>query len=202
MQIRKILAAALAVALVAALSVCGTLAYLTHQTEEVKNTFTVGSIFPPEGGITLLESEPIKQDDGSYILGDTKVQAADYEDVIPGSDLPKDPTVTVEDLTANAYVFVKIVDNTTEALTYTVDPVWTKLNVTVAEGESIYAAPMLTGSTEGADWSSSILAGDTVSVAADAEGDLGTLSFLAYICQAQGFADAAAAWNACFGNAA
>lgn len=201
MQIKKIMAAALAVAMVAALSICGTLAYLTHETEEVKNTFTVGSIFPPEGGITLQESEPIKQDDGSYILGETKVQSANYEDVIPGSDLPKDPTVSVKDLTANAYVFVKIVDNTTEALTYTVDSVWTKLDVTTAQGESVYAAPMLTGSTEGTQWSKGILADDIVSVAADAEGDLGSLSFFGYICQAQGFVDAAAAWNACFGNA-
>lgn len=204
MNIKKFLTAAAAVCLVAALSVCGTLAYLTHETEAVQNTFSVGSIFvppdvDPDAGITLYENEPVKQDDGSYVLDmDVEVQAADYESIIPDSTLPKNPTIDVEGLAADAYVFVKIVDATDDTLTYAVDSNWTKLDVTTDEGESVYAAPMLTGSTEGSDWSSSVLADDQVVISADAEEDLGTLCFYGYICQAQGFADATEAWNACF----
>lgn len=201
---KKFLLSVLAIALVCAISVCGTLAYLTDTTDEVRNTFTVGDIFNPDdedSGISLYEHKPIKGNDGAYTLDpDTTVTSADYDSVLPGDTLPKDPTVEVTELYADAYVFVEVVDETQDTLTFTIDSAWTDLNVKGAHGGKIYAADKVSGSTEGSTWSSSVLSDDTVSISESAQpgSDLGSLSFYGYICQAQGFDTAAAAWSACF----
>lgn len=92
---RKVIAMVLVLALTVAMSVAGTIAYLTD-TDDAKNTFTVGDV-----EITLLESEVEKgeNEDGffSYVDADgeerTK-QENTYEDLVPGSTICKDPTVT------------------------------------------------------------------------------------------------------------
>ena len=69
---KKILALVLALTLLVAGVVGGTLAWLTDRTAEVKNTFTVGDI-----NIGLTET------------------TADYK-MVPGNTIAKDPTVTVK----------------------------------------------------------------------------------------------------------
>ena len=88
MKKKTILVAAIAVMLVAALVVGGTLAYFTDKTETVKNTFTVGNV-----GIDLTETE-----------WDAK---ADHT-LVPGKFYDKNPTITVDAKSQDAYVFLKL----------------------------------------------------------------------------------------------
>lgn len=84
-----------AVLLVAA-SVLGTLAYLTDKAT-VTNTFTVGSV-----GLKLDEADV--KTDGSYeSTHDSRVQENEYH-LLPGHTYYKDPTVTVDAKSEDAYV--------------------------------------------------------------------------------------------------
>lgn len=88
MKKKTILVAAIAVMLVAALVVGGTLAYFTDKTEAKQNTFTVGSV-----GIDLTED---------------KWNAADDHTLVPGKFYDKNPTITVDADSQDAYVFLKL----------------------------------------------------------------------------------------------
>ena len=83
---KKTLTMVLAFALVFALGVGGTLAWLTATTPEVKNTFTVGDI-----NITL-----------------TETTGAEY-DFVPGDEVAKNPVVTVKADSEKCYLFIKVV---------------------------------------------------------------------------------------------
>ena len=87
---KKILAFLVALTLLVGCVIGGTLAWLTATTDPVVNTFTVGDI-----NIDLTET-------------DTVNNAKNY-DYIPGDILAKDPVVTVEKNSENAYVFLKVV---------------------------------------------------------------------------------------------
>ena len=99
----KLIAAA---ALVLALGVVtgATIAYLTDQTDEVKNTFTVGNI-----NIDLTET------------------TTDYK-MVPGTEIEKDPKVTVLPNSEASWLFVKIEKsaNLDEFIAYDVDADWTE----------------------------------------------------------------------------
>ena len=80
-------------------TVMATLAFLTSQTEVVKNTFTVGNI-----EITLDEAKVT-----AYGVkdGDSRVKANAYK-LVPGQTYDKDPTVHVAANNEKCYVFVKV----------------------------------------------------------------------------------------------
>ena len=87
---KKTISLVLAFALVIALSVAGTVAYLQDK-ETVTNTFKVGNV-----NITLDEA-PVKLVDGEYVVAEgNRVTENKYETLVPGQLLPKDPTVTNE----------------------------------------------------------------------------------------------------------
>lgn len=76
-------------------SVLGTLAYLTD-TEQAVNTFTVGNV-----AIKLLETDTDNSDsDGD---GDGYDLKNEYK-LVPGGEYTKDPTITVEEGSEDAYV--------------------------------------------------------------------------------------------------
>lgn len=82
---KKITAIALVVCLVAVAIVGGSLAYFTDE-EKATNTFTVGNV-----DITLTEPH---WNEG-------------YATLIPGREIPKDPTITVAEGSQPAYTFLK-----------------------------------------------------------------------------------------------
>ena len=86
MKARKILVSLAALALVAAISIGGTIAYLTS-TDKVVNTFTVGNV-----AIKLDEAKA--NTDGTLVEGAARVKANDYK-LLPGHTYNKDPMVTV-----------------------------------------------------------------------------------------------------------
>lgn len=92
----KALLLSMCAVLLAAVSFFGTLAYLTDK-DTVTNTFTVGSV-----GLKLDEAEV--NPDGTYKTDhDKRVQQNAYH-LLPGHTYCKDPTVTVEAGSEDAYV--------------------------------------------------------------------------------------------------
>jgi len=93
MKAKKIISLALCAVMLVALSVAGTLAYLTDS-EAVTNTFTVGKVY-----ISLHETNlsPSASDDANTEEGNS------YH-LLPGMTYTKDPTVTVLDESEECYV--------------------------------------------------------------------------------------------------
>lgn len=170
---KKTLALVLALTLLVAGVVGGTLAWLTDQTAEVKNTFTVGDI-----NIGLTET------------------TADYK-MIPGNTIAKDPTVTVKANSEACWLFVKVTksENLDTFITYAIAEGWTALPG--VDGVYYREVP-----ASAADQTFSVLADDAVTVKSDvtrtmletAKTDAPTLTFKAYAIQRDHFATADAAW--------
>lgn len=170
---KKTLALVLALTLLVAGVVGGTLAWLTDQTAEVKNTFTVGDI-----NIGLTET------------------TADYK-MVPGNTIAKDPTVTVKANSEACWLFVKVTESADlkDFITYAIAEGWTALPG--VDGVYYREVP-----ASAADQTFSVLAGDAVTVKSDvtrtmletAKTDAPTLTFKAYAIQKDHFATADAAW--------
>lgn len=96
---KKTLTIAIALVLVVALAVGATWAYLTAQSGPVVNTFTVGNILDKDAEFKLYEHVANKQDDGTYTLGSEIAPDGNAYTVMPGVNLPKDPTVEVTKMT-------------------------------------------------------------------------------------------------------
>ena len=157
MKLRKALFVVLAVVLICAISITGTLAYLQASTQTaVVNTFVAaggGSLFntdettgQPKGGVVLNESKAVlNTTTGIYTLDTTaKVYENSYT-VLPGTVVPKDPAITVtEKNSVPAYLFVEVVDSTNGAIGWVIDDAWTATNVTGPHGGKVYhlAAPI------------------------------------------------------------
>ncbi len=186
---KALLLALCVVALVAA-SVFGTLAYLTD-TEEVKNTFTVGNV-----AITM--DEALVDGNGKEITGDgAKRVATNTYKLLPGHDYDKDPTIHVAATSEDCWLFVKVVDEiaaiqdtTTVAAQMTANG-WTKIESTDVYGRAttnkagdnvkVFESFKIKGEVENNTLAT--YAGKTIVVTA-------------YAIQADGFDSAAAAWTA------
>lgn len=193
---KKKLLIALAIVLVVAMSVTGTLAYLTANTGAVTNTFTVGKVFDEEDNEThknfeLLE-HGITGKPGEYTLTAEEVSGNEYT-VMPGVNIPKDPFVRVNSpVGVDVYLFVEVVDGTGEQLTVTVDSAkWTKLaGVTGTHGGGVYtlaSGRLAAGSTLDATY---ILANNEIAVANATIVNPGQVTFYGYLIQAAGFTSA------------
>ncbi len=108
---KKVLALVMSAAVVTSIAAAGTLAYLTSQDTAV-NTFTVGKV-----AITLDEAKV--GPDGKKLEGEERVKENTYENILPGAELDKDPTVTVEGGSADCYVYVAVRNYLTDPLVKT-----------------------------------------------------------------------------------
>lgn len=119
----KLIALAMTLALVLGCGIGGTVAWLSMKTESVTNTFTAGNI-----DITLTETWNADSDDEGTELDHWE------NAMVPGTDVKKDPVVTVKGGSEDCWLFVKVdescnvekVDGTgnyylTDFITYTVD---------------------------------------------------------------------------------
>lgn len=120
----KLVVAMLAVTLLIGCAIGGTVAWLTDKTDAVVNTFTYGDI-----NIDLWEHA---YDATTNALGTSKVTKVENYKIIPGVDLPKDPTVTVKANSEACWLFVKVEKSgtfVTDKVTYSIDDtVWTQLD--------------------------------------------------------------------------
>lgn len=118
----KLVVAMLAVTLLIGCAIGGTVAWLTAKTDAVVNTFTYGDI-----NIDLWEHA---YDATTNALGNSKVTEAENYKIIPGVDLPKDPTVTVKAGSEACWLFVKVEKAGTFVdgkVTYSIADGWTAL---------------------------------------------------------------------------
>lgn len=204
---KKTLTIAIALVLVVALAVGATWAYLTSTTDTITNTFVAGKLFDQGGGIKLQERVVTRNEDGTYVIAaDAAWQDTGINYVVqPGVDLPKQPAVKVNDLTAKAYLFVGVKgDKITGKFDWNVDTaIWSPLmngdTQVTKDGYTIWVLK-----TDAANDSYDILANDKVTVGKDLDPDTLTaannITFQAYICQAAGFDTPLAAFTDCFGK--
>ncbi len=173
---KKMTTTALAVALAVLLLIGGgTFAYLQSTTGDVTNNFKTNKVM-----VELSETG-----DGQY-------------DIIPGTEQPKDPKVTVNN-TVDAYVFVEVTDTTQGLVEYSIADGWAPLD----GFEGVYYREVAK-STDPQVFS--VLKDDKVSYSTalensnmlDAEGNLKEgieLTFKAHAIQKAGFADEVAAYK-------
>ena len=202
----KIMLLALCMVALIAVSVLGTMAYLTS-TDTVTNTFTVGKV-----AITLDEAKV--NDAGVAVTPAERVKANSYK-LMPGHSYTKDPTVHVTDGSENCYIFVKVengisafeaaneegTDGYKTIATQITTNGWTKLagvdNVyyrSYTNGENAQKSFTVFSNFKIADNANNAEATKTSWNAVTAENTKITVT--AYAIQADGFADAAAAWAA------
>lgn len=194
-------------ALLVAASVIGTMAYLTSQ-DTVVNTFTVGNV-----AIKLDEAKA--NPDGTLVAGADRVKANTYK-LIPGHTYNKDPMVTVLKGSESSYIKLLVTVTKSSEL----DAIGVDLLTTFKGYDSINW--IYKGNTEDTTantrtyefwYKETVAAPDADDVALDALFDkivvpgtitneqLATIEGMtitvnAYAIQADGFADAAAAWKA------
>lgn len=211
MSKKKTLLTILAVVLVCCIAVTGTLALLFARTSDpVINTFTAaggGELFT--GEFTLKEHIAAKQTDGSYDLTEATTNdtiTGNKYDVLPSTNLPKDPYITITEKTnAPAYLYVEVVGGLTAGMSYDMADCWTKLdNVTGTNGGAVYVynsgTPIDNNSTGLSKIS--IIKNDVINVTDNpglAKDQTVSLSFYAYLAQAS-VGTPAEAYTACFGT--
>ena len=177
---KKKLMTVLALVLVIAMSVAGTIAFLTDTTDPITNTFTVGKV-----DITLTETFNTDTD------GDQKNDAWKAQ-LIPGTTYAKDPVVTVTADSEDCWLFVKF-EEKNDAATYldytsnlTAANGWTQGDDTdipsnvwyraVAKDAAVKSFHLLDGDTVTID--STAVTNDNMNTAANAQ-----LVYTAYACQ-------------------
>lgn len=214
---KKTLTIAIALVLVVALAVGATYAYLTATTGPVTNTFTAGKAVA-QGDLKLYEHLAKQNTDGTYSLDKTAdtVTSNTYT-VMPGVNLPKDPTVEVTAANGPYYLFVEVTKGAKvdgDTLKYTVDSSkWFRLTsikdrevyVYAVDGaeatilnDKLNATPVLEA-ISATDPNTIQVSTDNAKVAALTK-DNSALTFQAYACQAAGFQSATEAFNQCFGT--
>ena len=198
-----------AVALVAT-SVFGTLAYL-QDADKVVNTFTVGNVD------IKLDEAPVDEITGAIVAGD-RVQANKYH-LLPGHKYNKDPMVTVLKGSESSYIKMTVTFSLAKELDAIFDPAGA--DMTSIFGGYDAANWIAKGNTEDTVantrtyefWYKETVAAPTADVALDAlfetitvPGSINndqlktiagmTITVNAYAIQADGFANADAAWAA------
>ena len=191
-------------------TVFGTMAYLTS-TDEVNNTFTVGNV-----KITLDEAKV--DTNGSPVEGAARVKVNSYK-LMPGHTYTKDPTVTVVEGSEESYVRMKVTFNNANELDTIFAP--DGANLTSIFNGYNSANWIAKGNTEDATantrtyefWYKEAVGAPTADVALDALFDSITvpgtitkdqlaklvdfkITVVAEAIQADGFANADAAWKA------
>ena len=179
----KALLLALCAVLLVAVSVLGTMAYLTSKTQVITNTFTVGDI-----NIELTETKPESK------------QAK----IIPGVDIEKDPKVTVKKDSEACWLFVKVEQTGTfvkDKVTYSVmtgPDDWTKGDGTNIPADVYYRAVDAVKN----DTDFAVLKDNKIYVSEElSKSDIQSittqpkLTFTAYAVQKEGIDTAAAAWE-------
>lgn len=210
MSKKKTLLTIMAVVLVICIAVMGTLAFLTKESAAVKNTFIAQGGGDIAKAVTLKEHEAVKGDKGGYTLNDNKVVDSNKYSVLPKTNLPKDPFITIIEKTeVPGYLYVEVVDGLANTgLSYAMADCWAKLDgVTGKNGGAVYVycdetknPIIVTNETQGLDKifilkNNEIVVNDTVGIAKD---QTVNIDFYGYLAQANAGVDAADTFSKCF----
>lgn len=108
----KVLLLSLCAVLLVVATALGTMAYLTDQ-ETVTNTFTVGSVSLGDGELESGLDEAKVDEYGVPVEDADRVTENTYK-LIPGHTYVKDPTVHINYVSEDSYIFVKIENGITD----------------------------------------------------------------------------------------
>ncbi|MBO5258960.1 MAG: hypothetical protein J6B26_01100 [Agathobacter sp.] len=191
MKNKKLVTTLGAVALLGAIGVGSTLAYLTDTTGTVTNTFTVGNVTfddDNEVGSGLRESDVIRDKDGNYVDNDGDntwtVITNDYTSLVAGETVYKDPTVVMGSDSEVAWVFAQIT-NTNDAafanIAWSED--WVKVDSLSTDAAVVYAKKTTIAASE----SSTIFTSVTLSKDITGETVIPQIEVKAFAIQAAGF---------------
>lgn len=195
---KKQIIAAAAAAMICVGAIGGTFAYLTSQTETVKNTFTVGNnvAFAEDGGLDEAKVDEL----GEVETGAPRVTANQYK-LLPGHEYTKDPTVHIKAGSEPCYVFVHVengisdIEDEENTIAEQIAANWTE--VTGKPGYYYWKKGIVTPGTDNTDLA--VFSKFNVKDDADYEtlkkvAEEGkTIQITACLVQADGFADANAA---------
>lgn len=193
MKAKKVLALVLCAALLVAGSVAATLAYLTA-TDSVVNSFTYGKVE------MTLDEAPVDVY-GKDIAG-ARRDKNDYK-LIPSHEYKKDPTVHMVAGSEESYVFVKV-ENGIAAIEAEGNTIAAQMTakgwepLTGVENVWVYNTTV----KPAADKATDLVVFEKFTIADDAvvaQYGAAKITVTAYAVQADGFADAIAAWNATYG---
>lgn len=123
-----------AVALICALIGSAVGKYIYTETLSASVTFSAEMA----KNVVLQESKANRLPDGSYELTAPFVKNNIYT-LIPGLDVPKNPHIIItEKSPVEAYLFVEVVEDLPDTITYNMTADWTKLDVTGDHGGTVY----------------------------------------------------------------
>ena len=121
MKKKKLLTAVMSLALVGAVAVGGTLAYLSDASGKVTNTFTMGAGYETVDDHTGLWLDETKKKDGTRYPTEIGATAADriegdedgtngvqYQELLPGDNMVKDPTFHMTEGSVKSRVVMKV----------------------------------------------------------------------------------------------
>ena len=199
---KRSIALILALAMVTGSVIGGTLAWLTAETQKVKNVFTTSNI-----NITLQEH---KYDDKNDKLTEAETTSGvDNYKMIPGWTIPKDPWLTVKGGSEDCWIFIKVEEkggnvtvesneyNFDSFIDYKIDPNNWKALEGVTDVYYCYAKDIendrnikILGYDDNGEFvNNQVLVKDTVTkemmdaIEEVSEGKIPTLTFTAYACQ-------------------
>lgn len=191
MKNKKLVTTLGAVALLGAIGVGSTLAYLTDTTGTVTNTFTVGNVtFDDDNDLKsgLRESDVVRDKDGKYVDNDGDntwtVIKNDYTSLVAGETVYKDPTVIMGSDSEVAWVFAQIT-NTNDAafanIAWSED--WVKVDSLCKDNAVVYAKKTTIAASE----SSTIFTSVTLSNDITGGTEIPQIEVKAFAIQAAGF---------------
>lgn len=226
MNKKKVLLSVLALILVCAMTIVGTVAYMKNSTGAVTNTFIAAGGGKLADGMTLTEHLVAADANGDYFYVDktdaTQEAATDADKVVvqknsytvmPGMTLPKDPTITITGKTAApAYLILEVINELPAAYNVPLESAWKAImngesHVTGNHGGKLYVYNDAVN-TETGDKTYGIIVNNEITVSNEENVDLNTeskkLEFYAYLAQANagGEGTPLSAYNACFPAAA
>ncbi|MBQ3153707.1 MAG: hypothetical protein IJB88_00605, partial [Clostridia bacterium] len=89
--------------------------------------------------VALYESQAVKKDDGSYSLNSESRVTQNTYTLLPGLDVPKDPTIEIVGKTnVPAYLYIEVVDKLNASIAYTLKSEWLDISVTGKNGGKVY----------------------------------------------------------------
>ena len=197
MKIKRILLSVLALALVAALSVGATLAFLSDDDGQVRNKFTFAS------GMTVYLTEQKLDGDGKVLTAKTgnetittnNTKGYDYTGIVPGQTLNKEPWIDFE-TDVDAYVFIKVdgfVNGQLDTQDFNTTD-WTKLYGDTNTANGVYVYKQVVTPKDGKELEGvKVFSTVTVGNLTNPTGSLSDVTIDVYAIQALGFADASAA---------
>lgn len=219
-KLRKVLLLACSAVLLVCLSVGATLAYLTSQTEVVENTFTVGQVKITLDEVEVNTAGQAVDKNGEAVedLADAvrTTKAQSYK-LFPNGTYDKDPTIHVDPISSDAYLRVIVtvtnMKNTDELLGDRLEEVvlgldlnkWTVVSNTQDKAKDVRTYVLTLNDKKGGminGKSGDLVLFTGIHVPSDLDNadikklDNTTMTFKAEAIQADGFADATAAWAA------